>query len=235
MSGEGADTGMPQIGDDKFSGPPNNTLRSKPTPEQEKKIEQTLEEMDDDGVKEALDRTKTREEIAKEYAEGLKKVELTVEEARAIIENLVVKGYHEEATRIGPLTYRYRTRGHHDTLRTYAAVESSGIAMPEAMQEFINRHNTAGSLVSWGDRKFNHPEEEEAREQEFKKRLDFLTAAISDLVAIKMMQIIHDFDEKMAAVMADGAPQDFLRLTTRGTAAKTRFVSRALIYGSGNP
>lgn len=216
MAGEDKKTGMPQIGDGDFAGPPNNTLRSKPTPETEKKIEQTLKEMDEDAdveqsAIEKVDKPKTAEELAEEYQVNLQKVGLTVQEARGIIENIVTKGYHEESTRIGPLTFRYRTRGHHDTLRTYSAVESSGIAMPQAMQEFINRQNTAGSLISWGDKKFNHPDpmDEEACDEAFRERLKFLSRGISSLVTVKMMQIVHDFDEKMAAVMADGAPQDF--------------------------
>ncbi len=213
MSGTDTETGMPQVGDDTFKGPPENTLRSNLTPEQEKKVEASLAEMQDDDVKESaaskIIRPKTPEEVAEEYAAGLTKVGLKLQEARGIIENLVVHGFHEDMTRIGPLTFRYRTRGHYDTLRTYQAVESSGIAMPDAMREFISRHNTAGSLVSWGDNTFDHPVNEVEREEAFKKRFDFLTAGVSGLVAVKMMQIIHDFDIKMAAVMADGAPQDF--------------------------
>jgi hypothetical protein len=212
MSGENTTSEMPQIGDDEFEGPADKTLRSKPTPDQEERIEQTLEEMDKDtgaSAKEKIEKPLTPEQIAKKYEEGLIEVGLTVDKARGIIENIVVNGFHEESTRIGPLTFRYRTRGHSDTLRTYRAVESSGIGMPEAMKEFINRHNAAGSLISWGDRKFSHPEEEEEREAEFKKRFDFLTSGVADLVAVKMMQIIYDFDVKMSAVMADGSPQDF--------------------------
>jgi hypothetical protein len=211
MAGVNEKTGMPQIGDDNFKGPKENTLRSKPSPEQEAKIEQTLREMDEASGKSAaekIERPKSREDIAREYEEGLSEVGLTLEEARGIIENIVVNGFYEDSTRIGPLTFRYRTRNHTDTLRTYREVESSGIAMPEAMQEFINRHNAAGSLVSWGDRKFEHPERAEDREEAFKERFDFLSS-ISDVVSIKMMQIIHDFDKKIAAVMADGSPQDF--------------------------
>lgn len=211
MAGEDKNSGMPQIGDENFSGPPGNTLRSKPTPEQEKKIEQTLDEMDEESATRKIGKLETPEELSATYEENLAKVGMTLEDARGVIENIVVKGYHEESTRIGPLTFRYRTRGHHDTLRTYAAVESSGIAMPQSMQEFINRQNTAASLVSWGDRKFTHPdpEDETAGEEAFKERLRFLSRGVSSLVAVKMMQIVHDFDEKMAAVMADGAPQDF--------------------------
>lgn len=212
MAGEDTNTGMPQIGDSDFSGPSNNTLRSKPTSETERKIEQTLDEMDESSsAADKVERPKTEEELAAAYEQGLIKVGLTLEDARGIIEDIVVRGYHEEATRIGPITFRYRTRDHHDTLRTYGAVESSGIAMPQAMQEFINRHNTAGSMVSWGDKKFTRPDplDEDACEEAFKERLSFLSRGVSSLVAVKMMQIVHDFDEKMAAVMADGAPQDF--------------------------
>jgi len=209
MPGEDTNTGMPQIGDENFSGPPNNTLRSKPTPETEAKIEQTMSEMEEESAADKVEKSKTPEELAEDYEKGLAEVGLTLEQARGVIENLVVEGYHEESTRIGPLTFRYRTRGHHDTLRTYTAVESSGISMPQPMQEFINRHNTAGSLVSWGDRKFEHPTSLEERDKAFQERLEFLSGTLSDLVAVKMMQIVHDFDKKMAAVMAEGSPEDF--------------------------
>lgn len=209
MAGENEETGMPEIGDENFSGPPNNTLRSKPSPEDEKKIEQSLEDMNPIDTAEKKLKEKTPEDTAKAYEEGLNKVGVTLLEARGIIENLVVHGYHEESTRIGPLTFTYRTRGHYDTLRTYREVETSGIAVPEALQEFVNRHNTAASLVSWGDKKFVHPEKEEEREDAFKERFDFLSTKIAGLVAVKMMQIVHDFDIKMTAVMADGAPEDF--------------------------
>jgi hypothetical protein len=81
-------------------------------------------------------------------------------------------------------------------------------AYQASIQDVIARHNLAASLVKYGDKEFDFPEDEKAAETAFDTRMQFIEMR-NALVVGRLMKLVYDFDNKMAKVFADGAPQDF--------------------------
>lgn len=216
MSGTDVETGMPVIGNDSdFEGPKENSVRTAPTiPRKDaKNIEETLSGMEDTVDLEKPLRPLTPEEKAEEYAKNLKDVAVTSAEALGIMEAIMVKGYYEESSKIGKSVVVLRTRLYRDTQRLYQALEHRELNLAATIQDFVNRYNLAGSIVSVGERTFPHvadpltdPDSEiDAR---FEDRLKMLPR-LPDFVTARLMQLVFVFDNKMRAVFAEGAPQDF--------------------------
>lgn len=179
------------------------------TPAKAKKIEETLDVMS------GKDSDKTEPLSAEAaYAAGLKARDVSLEDARTIMENMFVRGFHEEEVYLGANTYiTLRTRQYYDTIRANRKLEADRVEFVNSIQDIVNRYNAAASLVRYGDHVFNVPSplnevDMVALEASFTKRLDFIEKLPAP-VAIRVMQKVFEFDQKMYAVMADGAPKDF--------------------------
>jgi hypothetical protein len=201
--------GMPIIGAN-FVGPKDNAPRSSNL--QSKKIEESLEEIskiaaptDPDGEEKVL----SQEE---QYLKNLADRKIEIKEARHVMEQMVTKGYYEESFKIGPATLTLRTRVYEDMMRSQRMLEVERPEYATAVQELLNRYNTAASLVRYGDHYFEHVDpmtaSEEDMDKAFEPRLRFLRRQ-PQYVTLKMQQFCFDFDQKMIAIFGEGAPQDF--------------------------
>jgi hypothetical protein len=151
----------------------------------------------------------TPEELEEQYKEGLEGVGLDITGARAIMEGILIKNFYEESYRIGPLPIKLRTRTYSDTLRAQQHLEVENPTYNMSVNDLVARYNVAASLSQYGDRKFEFPEEAGAEvEKAFQQRLAFVMARPA-IVMAKLMELAYKFDIKMAAVFAEGAPQDF--------------------------
>lgn len=215
MPGIDEKTGQPKIGDDTdFEGPKENSLRGGAVPRKAAKIEQTLSEMgeSEDGIEGVL-KEKTPKEKAEEYRENLKEVGLTKEEALSIMEAVMVNGYHDDTLQVGKTSVVFRTRLYLDTQRVYQALEMQDLGLAASIQDFVNRYNLAASIVRIGDRKYPHVGDPmtattEEFENAFQERLG-MVGRLPDFLSARLMQAVFNFDRKMRAIFAEGAPQDF--------------------------
>lgn len=201
--------GMPIIGAN-FVGPKDNAPRSSNL--QSKKIEESLEEIakiaaptDPDGEEKVL----SQEE---QYFKNLADRKIDIKEARHVMEQMVTKGYYEESFKIGPATLTLRTRVYEDMVRAQQRLDQERPEYATAVQELLNRYNTAASLVRYGDHYFDHPDPLTATEEELEKAFEPRLRLLKRLplyVSLKMQQFCFDFDQKMIAIFGEGAPQDF--------------------------
>jgi hypothetical protein len=205
--------GMPVIGDTKmFSGPRDNAPRAANLPSKQKeKIEESLGIISEmAGDKADVPEKKLSPEES--YENNLKEFDLTLRDARSIMEQMVTKGHYSEEFKLGPITCVLRTRVYEDLIRTQRLLEAERLEYSSSVQEVLNRYNTAASLVRYGEIIFEHPDPQVASELEieeaFETRLKYVRR-LSQLVSVKLMQFSYEFDRKMMAVFGDGAPQDF--------------------------
>lgn len=209
-----------------FNGPPGNAVRSpvdlprKPapaaTPEGAEKIEEALKATAAEKAEkksEDTPRVKTPQEKAADYQKGLEAVGLSGPEARAIMEAVLVNDIYEETVKLGSVPVKIRTRLYEDMLRTLRYLELEKPTYAMGIGDVVARYNMAASLSSWGDKVFDHPTVDkgssgEEVEAAFHRRLVFLMGKPIPAVD-RLMQHLHDFDEKVRAVFAEGAPEDF--------------------------
>jgi hypothetical protein len=199
--------GAPLIG--QFKGPQQNTAR-KPQPEKsedDKKLEETMAVIDKEILDPAI-KEGTPEGVAETYEGGLASVGLNLADARRIMEEILVKNCYQETFHIQSLPVTLRTRSYHDTVRLHHFMTAENPAYQASIQDVIARHNLAASLVKYGDKEFDFPEDEKAAETAFDTRMQFIEMR-NALVVGRLMKLVYDFDNKMAKVFADGAPQDF--------------------------
>jgi hypothetical protein len=211
----------PLIG--QFSGPPGNAPRlPADLPRKTASPEATPPEMvkeaavqKDDNRKEEDDRPrpKTPQEKAADYQAGLVAVGLTGIAARGILEKVLVDEVYEEKIKMGPIDVVVRTRNYKDVQRTLRFLELEKPTYALGINDLVARYNMAASLSSYGEHKFTHPSKKNKAsdddiENAFHERLSFIMEL--PVVAVdRLQQIVHDFDQKIGAVFAEGSPEDF--------------------------
>jgi hypothetical protein len=176
-------------------------------------VETPAQEEDKQENPEGAPRPKTPKEKAEDYAAGLAAVGLTHLQARGILEKVLVNGDYEERIKLGPVPVVICTRKYSDVLRTLHFLELEKPTYAMSINDVVARYNMAASLVSFGDKTFERPSKKEgatddAVEAAFHYRLSF----VMDLPVVtsdRLMQIVHDFDQRIGAVFAEGAPEDF--------------------------
>jgi hypothetical protein len=202
--------GMPVIGGN-FVGPKDNAPRVVGDL-QSKKIEASLEEIAK--INPPASSEEEEKELSKEekYLKTLADHNIELKEARHVMEQMVTKGYYEESYKIGPATLTLRTRVYDDMMRSQRMLEVERPEYATAVQELLNRYNTAASLVRYGEHYFEHADpmtaSEEDMDKAFEPRLRFIRRQ-PHYVTLKMQQFCYDFDQKMIAIFGEGAPQDF--------------------------
>lgn len=198
-----------------LKGPRDNTPRNNPkVPLQGKDSEEpkTPVEAASNLGEEAL-RPLTAEEKAKMYIKGLELVGLTQDEARAIMDKILFEGhYSEEYTLGGKLPVVLRTRVYSDVERSMRYAEVEAPRIPSHLNDILARYNLAASLERYGDKHFEFPEGADATpekiEEAFEKRYNFVMS-LNTPIAGRLHNFIVEFDQKMNAVLADGAPENF--------------------------
>ena len=191
---------MPMIGEEGFIGT---------TPKNSAKIEETLSIIK--GTDEKPEKELSPEET---YEKGLKDVGITLAQSRAILESTFVNEYYEEEVHLGAGVYAvFRSRQYLDTIRANRALERDRVELVSSVSDILNRYSTAAALVRYGQKDFNVPKPKDKAdsqdiEKSFNERLDFLER-LPTYVCNKLMQKSFDFDRKLLAVFAYGAPADF--------------------------
>ena len=191
------------------SGPNEPRLpRKDPAEESKGELEQLQEEMSATSTPEEK-KSLSPAELEKQYKDGLTEVNLDITGARSIMENILIQDYYEESYRIGPLPVKLRTRTYADTLRAQQHLEVENPTYNMSVQDLVARYNVAASLSLYGDNKFEFPTGTGSEvEKAFQQRLTFIMSRPA-IVMAKLMELVYRFDIKMAAVFAEGAPQDF--------------------------
>lgn len=191
---------MPMIGEEGFIGT---------TPKNAAKIEETLSIIK--GTDENPEKELSPEET---YEKGLKEVGITLAQSRVILESTFINEYYEEEVHLGAGVYAvFRSRQYLDTIRANRALERDRVELVSSVSDILNRYSTAAALMRYGQKDFNVPKPKDKAdsqdiEKSFNERLDFLER-LPTYVCNKLMQKSFDFDRKLLAVFADGAPADF--------------------------
>jgi hypothetical protein len=153
----------------------------------------------------------TGKEKQKLYEAGLKAVGIKKQEAKAVMDEMLQKGFFVKTYRLSStITVGLRTRTYYDVQRTLRFAETESPRIPLHVNDLMFRYNLAASLHSFGSTNFVFPpnRDVEDREKAFDKRLDF----IFDLpipVVTRLNKMLVDFDDKMNAVLSEGAVEDF--------------------------
>lgn len=201
---------MPFIGDDNFSGPTENSVRNTAS----------LPGKDTDPSIEAEVMAKltpaSAEEVAAKYEKNLEEAGVAKEKARSMMEDLLVRGYYEESLKLGPQDIMFRTRTDEHSRQLFRMMEAESFNLSGAVSDFVSRFNLAGSLVRYGKRHFKHPDPMEDYKQEslqeFEKEFDTRFTFVTRLpqqVVTRLAHMLYGFDGRVAAVLNDGAPQNF--------------------------
>lgn len=186
----------PLVGD--FKSPKGNTPRTSKPQEDPKKSEKKDPPVDK----------------AKAYQEGLEAAGLELGDARSILDNVLFEGGHSETFKIGgKLPVIIRTRVYNDSQRVMRFLESEAPTFPMNVSDLVARYNVAASLEAYGDKTFEFPVASKdvsikQVEDAFHIRLDFLMTLPTPAVD-RLITLTGDFDRKITAAFADGAPEDF--------------------------
>lgn len=200
---------VPLVGD--FLGTKDNGPRL-PRKDSAEKDDDSISKKMLDEVDAAIDRKAARapEELVKAYEEGLAEVGIDRDEASKIMEKILIEQVYIREYNIGPVAVELRTRDYSDTLRISRLLETEAPTYNMSVQDFVARCNLAASLHRYKDKVFEHPDpKDQTRCNEvFHEKLDFVIA-LPHIVVGKLMNLSYKFDTLVAAVFADGAPQDF--------------------------
>jgi len=201
----------PLLGD--FSGPSQNGPRDDLNlPNIEKEVAKELTK------KETKKEDMQQEPVydpAKEYAKGLKEVGLTFPQAREIMAEILANDVYKEVHYIGPKDHKIecviRSRSYADIQRAYRYLEAEKPTYPSAMNDFLATYNVAASLEKYGDKTFRFPNpitDPDGADEAFQERLNFLKVKNSFLLS-KITTLVSELDNKLLAIFAEGAPEDF--------------------------
>jgi hypothetical protein len=194
-----------------FSGPPGNSPRTPaPLPGN---VETPATEEDKKENTDDVARPKTPAEKAEAYAAGLAAVGLTHVQARGILEKVLVNGDYEERIKLGPVPVVICTRKYSDVLRTLRFLELEKPTYAMSINDVVARYNMAASLVSFGDETFERPSKKDgATDEDVESAFHYRLSFVMDLPVVtsdRLMQIVHEFDQRIGAVFAEGSPEDF--------------------------
>ena len=139
------------------------------------------------------------------YLKKLEAAEIELEEARKIIDRLVVQlEPYEERVKLGSrLNIVFRTRRQEDTERLIQVLEMDLPQIPATLRTRIIEHNLAASLLLYGEKKFDHEsiEDHQANLAWVQKLPQPVFAAIGDALS--------KFDEKIRVIFEEGWTENF--------------------------
>lgn len=203
----------PLIGDN-FSGPDGNGPRAKPLQSKESSTDKKTDtsEKDKKEEKEPKSTKLTAAQKAEAYKENLEELDIPIEKAREIMDEVIFKNAYVHPVKIGKLTVGLRTRVYQDLQRLMEVLEAEGPSFPVHTDDVVSRYNVAASLAYCGNKQFDFPESGVATAEEVEKaygeRMAFL---LSRPIAVvnRLIQETVKFDQMITAVFAEGAPEDF--------------------------
>jgi hypothetical protein len=206
----------PLIGAD-FSGPQDNapripSLQSKDPQPAKEPVTTGVEEIPDE-IPPVKSKPLTAAEKAEEYKQNLKELDIPIEKARVVLDNVIFNKAHVEDIVVGgKLRIGLRTRVYQDLRRIMHVLEAEAPSYPVHTQDLVARYNVAASLAYYGETKFDFPDFASEKEEEvmkaFDARMNFLLSLPSPIVNRLINETVK-FDRMVEAIFAEGAPEDF--------------------------
>ena len=142
---------------------------------------------------------------AERYNERLKDVGISKEEAAAIFDEVLTKGYYQETVSIRGRKAILRTRTYEDHIRALTAVETFSPRYQMSQEELHSRFNLAASLVEWNGTVYKKGGDSAA---EFKATHEAVQRLPAPVYGILISELVK-FDAKMFVVFSDGAADSF--------------------------
>jgi len=199
----------PLVGEN-FSGPKNNGPRKESL--QRKESPEVKEDMKPEDFKAAPKTKLSTADKAKVYRETLEELDIPIEKARGIMDEVVTNDFYIHHAHIGKLKVGLRTRVYSDLERLMRVLEEEGPSFPVHTDDVVARYNVAASLAYFGDKSFDFPAVEPESyadvEAAFGVRLAYLRARPIAVIN-RLITETQKFDLMIAAIFAEGAPEDF--------------------------
>lgn len=189
---------------------------SAPLLTQEKKATTKAESVQPDSVEIALSQEaqETEEQLKplESYEVALKKAAISKEEAAAIVDDLLLKGFYSEAYSLtSRISVRFRSRNYSDTLRINTALEVLKPTYQVGYEEMVYRYSLASSLETLGSTSFVFGKATDTREQldkYFNDRLSYIET-LPEMTVHLLYAKLSKFDDKIRTVLKEGAIENF--------------------------
>lgn len=175
--------------------------------------------LDDEELTEADKKKKEKEEEEKlspleRWQRNLKAVDLSEEDAEAILDSMIRQGYWEREYSLfrGKLNIKLRTRDGYSLQRAANALDSLRTNDPYVYTQTIYRLNLAGSLVKYRDVDLRHvslKDTDEERINAYNERLLFIDKAIPATILSQVYNALTHFDNLATAALSEGASSGF--------------------------
>lgn len=141
---------------------------------------------------------------AERYRAELKKRNVSLEDAAAIYDAVLSKGYYEEYVRLrGNHRAVFRTRQYDDHLRLQTILEMQKPQLIISQEELITRYNLAASLFEWDGKVLKHD-----NDTDFENAMRLVKALPAPIFTV-LARELSKFDAKVMAVFAEGAEENF--------------------------
>jgi len=151
----------------------------------------------------------------KNYTEFLQAHDISEEKAEEIVDNILMRGFHEETY---PLSKKsaviFRTRAHRDTMRLHQALQVRDPVFQDIANELVIRYNMAASLAAItgpSEQRFEFPTDKTSDEETIKlfdlrmKYIERMPGALFAKLSMKLSQ----FDRLVMAIMREGVTENF--------------------------
>ena len=166
------------------------------------KKQKTVEEMSDELTKLKADIEKVKEAPELTYEQRLKKVDVTLPEAEAIIDALMVEGEFRKTYQLtSKYSVTFKSRKMQDQNRALNVIEAQGPQYPSTVGNIVTECNLAASIVKFRNIDFKD-------EMEIKDRLTWVKN-LPETVATVLSSKLSKFDQMLLTVLEEGAIENF--------------------------
>jgi len=169
----------------------------KPTPKSEERR---------DGGKPADEMAPAAElSVAEKYAARLAEAGISQEEANAVFDDVMTKGYYQETVYIRGRKAVLRTRSYDDHVRSLTAIETQSPRFQVVQEDLQSRNNLAASLVEWNGVVYKNGKDPD---REFGDTLAALRRLPGPVYSLLLAELVK-FDAKTFVIFSEGATENF--------------------------
>lgn len=143
--------------------------------------------------------------LLEQYKDRLTAAGITEDEADAVFDDVLTKGYYQETFTIRGKPLVLRTRSYDDHVRSLAAVEMQSPKFQATQEELQARHNLAASLVEWNGTTYKFGKDSD---KEFYATMEAIRRMPVPVYTLLLNALVK-FDAKMFVVFSDGAAESF--------------------------
>lgn len=146
------------------------------------------------------------------YEERLKEVGVTREQAAAIVNAIMTRGFWSDEIKITKsLRVRFRTRSKRDTTRAQNYVEAQRPAYDAHYADLMTHQLLAASLEQLGEDKFEHPSRKATADEVEKAFTDrfVYVETLGDPAYRLLAAKLAAFDRKVSVVLEEGTVENF--------------------------